>query len=111
MQSAADHNQFMAKYPALQQMKSRVHEALTAAAAFLEAKQASTVQAFIQAPFTGTYTAQSGEVVGILKQMRDTFEANLATATATEEASEAQYQKIKAALMKAEADMIALRDE
>ena len=35
-----------------------------------------------KAPFTGSYTAQSGEVVGILKNMRDTFESELAAAHA-----------------------------
>merc|ERR1719262_751177 len=79
---------------ALQMAKAKVQQALSAASTYLEAKQASTVQAFLQAPFTGTYTAQSGEVVGILKQMRDTFTENLEKATATEEASQAAYDKI-----------------
>jgi hypothetical protein len=120
-EAAADHNQFMAGYGlsfqqknvrgSVQQQKKRVQEALTAAAAFLEAKQANAVQSFMQAPFTGTYTAQSGEVVGILKQMRDTFEANLATATATEEAAVKEYNKIMAALEAAYAEMASLYKE
>jgi hypothetical protein len=113
-EAAADHNQFMAKYGlSLQQQKARarVQEALTAAAAFLQDKQAKSVQSFLQAPFTGTYTAQSGEVVGILKQMRDTFTENLATATSAEEASQAEYDKIMASLTAAYNEMSELYDE
>merc|ERR1719412_2789646 len=33
------------------------------------------VNSFLQAPFTGTYSAQSGEVVGILKAMRAALKA------------------------------------
>jgi len=62
-------------------LHSRVQEALTAASAFLQSNDhKKVVESFLQAPFTGTYTAQSGEVVGILKDMRDTFKANLASA-------------------------------
>merc|ERR1719476_1238687 len=51
---------------------------------------------FLQAPFTGTFSAQSGEVVGILKDMRDTFQRNLNQARLKEaaavEAMEKSYQ-------------------
>merc|ERR1719375_1975711 len=39
---------------------------------------------FLQAPFTGNYNAQSGEIVGVLKNMNDTFTANLANARQVE---------------------------
>jgi hypothetical protein len=93
--AAADHNQFMAKYglEGLQKAKAKISQALSAASAFLEAKQAKSVQSLLQAPFTGTYTAQSGEVVGILKQMKDTFTENLEKATLAEEAAQAAYDK------------------
>lgn len=42
-------------------------QALMAASAFVSKKQLSKVDAFLQAPFTGAYTSQAGEVVGILK--------------------------------------------
>jgi len=42
---------------------------------------------FLQAPFTGTFSAQSGEVVGILKDMRDTFQRNLNQARLKEAAA------------------------
>merc|ERR1712100_1005101 len=61
--------------------------------------------AFLQAPFTGTYTSQSAEVVGILKNMRDTFEKNLAEARATEKARIEAYKKLMAILKKAEEEM------
>lgn len=83
--AAADHKQFMAGKKSLLALHNRVKEALTAASAFLQAEtHKKMVESLLQAPFTGTYTAQSGEVVGILKDMRDTFKANLASATILE---------------------------
>jgi hypothetical protein len=61
-----------------------VKRALKAASIFLNKAQKKTVTGFLQAPFTGEYSAQSGEIVGILKNMRDTFKANLATARGEE---------------------------
>jgi len=60
---------------------------LKAASAFLPAKDRKALTGFIQAPFTGEYSAQSGEIVGILKNMRDTFKQNLGNARAAEKAS------------------------
>merc|ERR1719395_235945 len=68
----------------LSQLKMSVHSALTAAAAFAPREEKQKIAAFIQAPFTGTYSAQSGEVVGILKNMLDTFKANKDSVTITE---------------------------
>merc|ERR1719324_1235234 len=42
---------------------------------------------------TFTYTAQSGEIVGILKNMRDTFKGNLASAIAAEKKAVEAYEK------------------
>merc|ERR1719502_630240 len=56
--------------------------ALRAASVFLTGKQRAKLSSFLQAPFTGNYGAQSGEIVGVLKQMNDTFTENLATARA-----------------------------
>jgi len=47
----------------------------------------------LQAPFTGSYTAASGEVVGILKNMRDTFKSNLANAIVSEAKSKKIYDE------------------
>merc|ERR1719337_123829 len=80
-------------------LKSSVEDVLKGAALFLPQKQQKAVAAFIQAPFTGTYSSQSGEIVGILKNMRDTFKANLATAQAAEKSgseSDTEFQGVKA---------------
>merc|ERR1712139_520609 len=52
-----------------------------------------TLTSFIQAPFTGAYQSQSGEIVGILKNMRDTFKANLADSRQAEGTSQEDYDK------------------
>jgi len=59
----------------------------------MSAEQRSTASAFVQAPFTGTYTSQSAQVVGILKSMRDTFKANLGDARTTEKNSLEAFNK------------------
>jgi hypothetical protein len=87
--TGADHEQYMANFTdgtQLLKLKATVKEALVAASAFTTTKQEKVVQAFLQSesPFTSTYTAQSGEVVGILKDMKSTFETNLADAQRAE---------------------------
>eukprot|EP00747_Dinoflagellata_sp_TGD_P137796 gnl/TRDRNA2_/TRDRNA2_175726_c0_seq65.p1 gnl/TRDRNA2_/TRDRNA2_175726_c0~~gnl/TRDRNA2_/TRDRNA2_175726_c0_seq65.p1 ORF type:complete len:749 (+),score=304.12 gnl/TRDRNA2_/TRDRNA2_175726_c0_seq65:100-2346(+) len=93
--SAADHEKFMATRPgsSLSELKSTVKVALAAAKVFLAPHQKHTVESFLQAPFTGTYTSQSAEIVGILKNMRDTFKQNLANARATEDAQSKAFKK------------------
>ena len=94
MSAGADHTQFMAgQGQSLLRLKATVKQALVAASVFFTQKQRRSVDSFLQAPFTGTYTAQSGEIVGILKNMRDTFESNLAAARATEKAEATAFQK------------------
>lgn len=88
MGSGADHKQFMAKASMLQ---TSVQNALSAAEAFMDQKQYQAATSFLQAPFTGTYTSQSGQVMGIIKNMRDTFIANLKTAIADEEKQVEEY--------------------
>jgi hypothetical protein len=65
--------------------------ALRAASVFLTGKQRAKLSSFLQAPFTGNYGAQSGEIVGVLKQMNDTFTGNLATARTAEAKALATY--------------------
>jgi DNA repair exonuclease SbcCD ATPase subunit len=83
--SGADNAQYMANF-SLASLRDNVKEALVAASAFTSKKQDQVVQAFLQSkgPFTSTYTAQSGEVVGVLKDMKATFETNLADAQRSE---------------------------
>jgi len=64
------------------------------------------VSSFIQAPqdyfdasptFKQSYAPQSGEIFGILRQMKETFEANLADAQKEETANQKAYEDLKAA--------------
>jgi len=106
--AAQDHKQFMANYDktTLLKLKNSVRQALVAASSFVSKAQVSKMESFIQqAPFTGTYASQSGEVVGILKQMKDTFTANLQSARATEKAAQEAYDKLMADLKAAYDEM------
>merc|ERR1719247_937929 len=46
-------------------------------------------------PF-GNYNSQSGEIVGIIKNMKDTFESNLASARSAEEKAQKEYDDLMA---------------
>merc|ERR1719245_1598703 len=72
--------------------------ASTYASGVLDNKKMVRVESFLQAPFTGTYSAQSGEVVGILKDMRDTFERNLNAARLKEAAAQEAHEKFLKAM-------------
>merc|ERR1719450_207243 len=76
----------------LAQLKTSVHSALLAAAAFAPKEDKQKITAFLQAPFTGDYSAQSGEVVGILKNMLDTFKANKDSIITTETKSVGMFK-------------------
>merc|ERR1719454_1774234 len=78
----------------LKNLDDDMKAALRAASVFLTGKQRSTLHSFLQAPFTGNYNAQSGEIVGIIKNMKDTFEANLESARATEEKKQKEYDEM-----------------
>jgi len=93
-------DKFMSHGPkaSLLKLKGNVKDALKAASVFLSDKDKRSLTSFIQAPFTGTYQSQSGEIVGILKNMRDTFKSNLASARASESAaaeSHSKFTKVK----------------
>lgn len=92
--AAADHSQFMSGNQAsLLRLGAQVRGALAAAAAMLPPAQKQSVEAFVQAPFTGSYSAQSGAVVGILKNMKDTFSTNLEAATTKEESASKSHKE------------------
>merc|ERR1712066_440723 len=64
------------------------------------------VASFVQAPedyfdaeptFKQSYAPQSGEIFGILKQMKETFETNLSTSQKEEMANQKAYEELKAA--------------
>merc|ERR1719235_2944414 len=69
-------------------------KALRAASVFLSGKQRSKLMAFLQAPFTGNYNAQSGEIVGVLQSMLDTFKTNLDNARIAEEKKQKEYDEM-----------------
>merc|ERR1719236_87593 len=68
--------------------------------------QRKAVSSFIQAPadyfdaeptFKQSYAPQSGEIFGILKQMKETFETNLSSSQKEEMANQKAYEDLKAA--------------
>merc|ERR1719465_161038 len=68
--------------------------------------ETKAVSAFIQAPedyfdaeptFKQSYAPQSGEIFGILKQMKETFETNLSASQKEEMANQKAYEELKAA--------------
>merc|ERR550537_1378546 len=82
---------FMSKKTVVKKLDDNLKEALRAASVFLNDKQRGIVSSFLQAPFTGNYNAQSGEIVGVLKNMNDTFTANLANARQVESKAISDY--------------------
>merc|ERR1712072_1081540 len=75
-------------------------------AGVLTHKERRTVSSFIQAPedyfdaeptFKQSYAPQSGEIFGILKQMKETFEANLKQTQTDEQNNQKAYEELKAA--------------
>ena len=62
---------FMPKKSVVKKLDDNLKEALRAAAVFLDDKQRGMMTSFLQGP-TANYNAQSGEIVGVLKNMNDT---------------------------------------
>merc|ERR1712118_145947 len=69
-------------------------------------KQKRSMGSFVQAPedyfdaeptFKQSYAPQSGEIFGILKQMKETFESNLSASQKEEMANQKAYEDLKAA--------------
>jgi len=108
MESGADHEKFMAGYEgaSLIKMNTQVKQALQAASAFLSPQEKKRAGNFLQAPFTGNYAAQSGQILGILKNMRDTFKANLENAITAEDTANSSHHAFMAAAAKSHADML-----
>merc|ERR1712078_540981 len=74
-------------------VKASLKQAMAKVSVLLSPKEKQKMDSFLQAPFTGTYTSQSGEIVGILKNMKDTFKANLASARSAEKAAVEAHEK------------------
>merc|ERR1719456_600626 len=75
-------------------------------AGVLTHSERKAVNSFIQAPqdyfdaeptFKQSYAPQSGEIFGILNQMKETFEGNLSNSQKEEMANQAAYEELKAA--------------
>jgi DNA repair exonuclease SbcCD ATPase subunit len=104
MGSAEDHEKmmagfdasFLAKQTSTEKLAKRVQTALLAASSILTPAQKTKVDSFLQtkSPFTGSYSSQSGQVVGILKNMRDTFKSNLAEARDREEKEKDAFDEL-----------------
>merc|ERR1719161_2615630 len=72
-------------------------------------KQRRVLAAFLQQPadymdaeptFKQSYAPQSGEILGILKQMLEEFEADLSQAQKDEIAAQTQFEELKASILK-----------
>mmetsp|Transcript_35533 Transcript_35533/g.79684 ORF Transcript_35533/g.79684 Transcript_35533/m.79684 type:complete len:704 (+) Transcript_35533:73-2184(+) len=76
-------------------------EAVMNKASMLSYTDKNTVESFLQAGDSSAYAPQSGEIVGILKQMQDTMAADLKQATDKENESIADFNELVAAQNKA----------
>mmetsp|Transcript_104733 Transcript_104733/g.182043 ORF Transcript_104733/g.182043 Transcript_104733/m.182043 type:complete len:851 (-) Transcript_104733:19-2571(-) len=98
--TAKDHTKFMSGYVtkynpvSLLRVKSSLKSVLAVASAAMDDKKARTMASFLQAPFTGSYTSQSVEVMGILKNMKDKFERDVDEAVAQEAAQLEAWTKV-----------------
>merc|ERR1719162_42137 len=82
----------------IQGVKAGVQNAMQKHASLLEGvltrSERKAVTAFIQAP---GYAPQGGEIFGILSQMKETFETNLATSQKEEGTNQKEFEGLKAA--------------
>jgi len=76
---------------AVKELDEDMKAALRAASVFLSGTQRAKLHSFLQAP--GNYNAQSGEIVGVIKNMQDTFKSNLESAITAEEKAQKEYDE------------------
>jgi len=95
--TAAAKAMFMSKKSVVKKLDEHMKEALRAASVFLDDKERGMMTSFLQGP-TANYNAQSGEIVGVLKNMNDTFTANLANARQVEAKALADFTAMKKVL-------------
>jgi hypothetical protein len=81
-----------AKKASLIKLTSSIQNIVKTAALFLPHKQKKVLYAFLQAPFAGISAKTGGEIVGILKTMKETFKTNLDNAQKAEEAAGVAYE-------------------
>merc|ERR1719379_2860839 len=94
----------MLEISAMIDMQFKKHKALLEE--IITPAQRRAVSLFVQAPgdyfdeqpaFKQSYAPQSGEIFGILKQMKETFETNLSASQKEEMQNQAAYEDLKAA--------------
>jgi len=85
----------LAKHQSLVQVAASVRRVLPRAA--LSKEQHRLVLSFLQDSNVPAYAPQSGEIFGVLSQMKETFEANLAQAQKDEQDAQKAYEELKAA--------------
>merc|ERR1719194_6244 len=94
----------MAGVAASVQNAMRQHASLFAGV--LTHKERRAIASFVQSPedyfdaeptFKQSYAPQSGEIFGILNQMKETFETNLSSSQKEEMANQKAYEELKAA--------------
>merc|ERR1712072_1142083 len=87
-------------------VQNAMHKQASMLAGVLTHKERKAIASFVQAPedyfdaeptFKQSYAPQSGEIFGILKQMKETFETNLSTSQKEEMANQKAYEDLKAA--------------
>lgn len=95
----ADRDRFL-KNGQLISIRSKLRRHMRNVEEFLQGNAKAKVTSFLEAPFTGTYTSQSGEIIGILKNMKDQGVVDKDNAIATEkrqlEAHEKMMELLKA---------------
>merc|ERR1719271_670414 len=98
-------------------IQDQMHRHKTLVQKLTTERQRKEITAFIQAPsdyfdaeptFKQSYAPQSGAIFGILKQMKETFETNLASSQKEEMESQQAYEDLKAAK---EAEISAGKDQ
>merc|ERR1719453_2694936 len=109
-ETASTDKTFMGKTNLIK-VKASVKKALDAVSILMNSKEKRTMDSFLQAPFTGTYTSQSGEIVGILKNMKDTFRQNLEMIRAAEKAAAEAHEKFMKIKTEEHETMTALYEE
>jgi len=87
--ASAGHQQFMAGYKGslLMKLRTNIKAALLAADTFVKPDDRSKLESLLQSPSMGAHGAQSGEIVGVLKSLKETFESNLESAQSAEKAA------------------------
>merc|ERR1712183_1034532 len=87
-------------------VQNQMQKHASALAGVLTHKERRAIASFAQSPedyfdaeptFKQSYAPQSGEIFGILKQMKETFETNLSSSQKEEMANQKAYEELKAA--------------